>query len=112
LHWAEKAVHQRDAHLGYQTLRGMCLSRVARHREAVEVLETAYRGTPRDNNGRTSLNRYFAAMSYHQLGDTEKAKECYEDALKLPKSGTLYGLDLSELARAEYEKVLNTKPEE
>jgi Tfp pilus assembly protein PilF len=74
----------------------------AGHREAVESLEKAYQ-----ERGARTLSRFFAAMNFHKLGDKQKARECYQEALKLPRIGSLPGLDFDRLTRAECDAVLN-----
>lgn len=99
----DKGVRQPDANVSFQTQRGVCLYRAEQYREAAATLDAAY-----EAKDRTILNRYFAAMSYHQLGDTERAKACFAEAAKLPQNIRVFGLgdDLPDRVRAEAEAVL------
>ncbi len=106
---ADKAIQQRDAHAGFHTLRGVCLYRLGRYREAAEVLEFASRGDGR----KSDMNRFFAAMTYHQLGEADKAKQYYAEALTMPQTSRKFGtIDLVNIMRAEAEAVFNTSNEE
>jgi tetratricopeptide (TPR) repeat protein len=98
LDFADQSTQHRDAHRGFHVLRGVCLYRLGRYREAAEALERTYVA-----EGRTAMNRFYAALSYHQLGDTDKAKKCYEEALKLPQVGGYVG----DAIRAEADALLN-----
>ncbi len=80
LEWADRSLQQTDVNWNFHTLRGICLYRLEHDREAVDLLEQAYL---KDSN-RTAWNRYYTALCYRRLGDAEKAKACYDHALKLP----------------------------
>lgn len=108
LEHAETAIQKRGAHNVYHTLYGVCLCRQGRHRETIEALECAYKGTPKDKGDHSAMNRFFAAMAYHRLGETAKAQSCYVLALKLPQPPPHPGLipNWIEAMRAEVEAVL------
>ena len=108
LEHAETAIQKRDANASFHTLHGVCLYRIGRHRDAIDVLERTYEVTVKTKEGPTAMNRFFAAMSYQCLGNPVKAKECYALALKLPQPTGHPGLipNWVELMRAEADAVL------
>jgi uncharacterized protein HemY len=108
LAYANQAIQKHDSHWGFQTTRGVCLYRAGNYQEAADVLQAAFQ-----KEGRNHMNRCFAAMSYQQLGEVDKAKQCYAEALKLASQQNRFGqLDLLKLVREEAEAVLNTSKEE
>jgi tetratricopeptide (TPR) repeat protein len=105
LQFAEKASQQGDSHQGFHVLRGVAMYRLGRHREAVETLERYYEG-----EGRSFLNRVYAALSFHQQGETSKAKECYEQALKLPPAHGQFADVINKDAQAVFGPVEGSVP--
>jgi len=52
--------------------------RLGRYRESVDQFSRAGAAW---KAGPTSCDQFFLAMSYHRLGETAKARECYERAI-------------------------------
>jgi len=102
------ALGKPDVNAGHHTLHGVCLCRLGRHREALDVLEGAFRGRDPSGEGQSAMNRFFAAMAYHNLGEAAKAQECYALAMKLPQPTPLPGLipDWVGQMRGEAERAL------
>jgi serine/threonine-protein kinase len=74
---AQKAVRQKPT-ANYVTTLGVAYYRVGKLREAIENLETATK-LP---GGHLGECRFFLAMAHAQLGDKEKAKQHYQQALQ------------------------------
>jgi WD40 repeat protein/serine/threonine protein kinase/tetratricopeptide (TPR) repeat protein len=72
---------------GYEPLRtvGAVQYRLGQYDEAVNTLTRAAAAT---KSGPAAYDQFFLAMTYHQLGETVKARECYERALAWRKKQT------------------------
>ncbi len=94
------------AHAGYRTIQGVALYRVGQYSEAAQMLEAA----AGEKGGYTPFNQFVLAMSWHKLGETDKAQRCYEAALEINTTSRLYLL-LHALLRAEAEALLEIEPQ-
>jgi tetratricopeptide (TPR) repeat protein len=103
LQLARLAVQQPDAHAAYRTILGAATYRAGKYLEAAQSLE----GAAREPEGHTPFNRFFLAMTWHKLGEADKARRCYQAALYLL---TPPGQPLERLLRAETEALLQIKP--
>jgi hypothetical protein len=57
---------------------GVVYYRLGRWDEAIETLQAAARG---NRDGLTAYDLFFLAMTYHQTGQADKARECYDQAV-------------------------------
>ncbi len=93
----------------YADTLGAAYYRGGNYAKAVEILSRAD-GLPKQTP--TAINRLFLAMSHHRLGEPEKARACYEQALASLKAQTKLPqpqIDLLNSLRAEAEAILNGK---
>jgi serine/threonine protein kinase/WD40 repeat protein len=74
---AERAVKRDQQKWAYQQTLGVVYYRAGRYRDAVSALETSLRTSGGQSDG---FDLYFLAMCHHHLGDTVKAKECFDRA--------------------------------
>jgi hypothetical protein len=91
---------------------GVVYYRLGRWDDAVETLRAAGRA---NRDGPTAFDLFFLAMTYHQTGQADKARECYEQAVRWWHARTkLQPSEVAELRaiRAEADAVLAGKPEE
>ena len=94
---AEKAVRSAPTNAVFRNTLGVIYYRTGRYREAVTLLRANL-----DSNQDWALacDLYFLAMSHQQLGESAKAKEYYDWAIRWPRSDPRYTADyLEELAR-------------
>jgi tetratricopeptide (TPR) repeat protein len=77
---AEKAVRLDSGKADYRNTLGVAYYRAGRYREAVEVLRVNLHDPRRDGDLATDL--YFLAMSYHRLGETTRARDYYDWAVR------------------------------
>jgi eukaryotic-like serine/threonine-protein kinase len=75
---AEKAVHLNPDPMYRNTL-GLAYYRAGRYREAVETLEPNLKDEP---DWALAYDLYFLAMSHHQLGESARARQFYDLALR------------------------------
>jgi hypothetical protein len=75
---AEKAV-QLDANAMYRNTLGLAYYRADRYREAVEALQPNLKDQV---DWALTYDLYFLAMSHHQLGDSARAREFYDLAVR------------------------------
>jgi WD40 repeat protein len=103
---AEKALRRAPGNAAYRNTLGVALYRAGRYREAAEALRANVQGKD-DRYLATDL--YFLAMSHHRLGETARARDFYDWAVRWTQvARDLPAGDLAELAafRAEAEEVL------
>jgi uncharacterized protein HemY len=90
---------------------GVVYYRLGRWQEAAETLEASGRV---NRDGPTAYDLFFLAMSYRQTGQQEKAKECYDRAVRWWRAQTrlplFEGAELRAI-RAEADAVLAGKAE-
>jgi uncharacterized protein HemY len=85
---------------------GVVYYRLGRWQEAVDTLEASARA---NRDGPTAYDLFFLAMSYRQTGQPEKARDCYDRALRRWHAQTgLQPIEVAELGaiRAEADAVL------
>ena len=103
---AEKAVRLSRGNAVYGNTLGVAYYRAGRYREAVQVLRT---NLAKQEDDALAFDLYFLAMSHHRLGDTARARDYYEWAVRWRRTqpGLSAGL-LEELAmfQAEAEALL------
>jgi tetratricopeptide (TPR) repeat protein len=102
---AQKAVEQAPDNRAYCHTLGVVYYRLVQYKEAVDALE---RGVKSNKDQATAFDLYFLAMCHHRLGDTGKAKECYDRAVAWQKQAKLTVQQVEELNafRAEADMVL------
>jgi len=106
---AEKAVELDRGNGRYRTTLGLAYYRAARYQEAVATLRPNLQ-SQEDTGLAFDLN--FLAMSYHRLGEAERASDCWNLAARLSQAQkNLSAEKLEELAacRAEAAEVLGVK---
>jgi Flp pilus assembly protein TadD len=74
---AEKAVLLDPCNWSYRNTLGVAYYRLGRWRQAADTLENATSLSGRQGN---AFDLFFLAMSYKHLGQTDRARECYERA--------------------------------
>jgi serine/threonine protein kinase/WD40 repeat protein len=103
---AEKAVHLDSANADYRNTLGVAYYRAGKYHEAVKVLRT---NLDKQADKALAFDLYFLAMSHHRLGDTARARDYYDWAVRWQQTqpGLLAG-HLEELAvfQAEAEELL------
>jgi WD40 repeat protein len=103
---AEKAVRLASKATIYRNTLGVAYYRVGRYREAVEVLRP---NVEKQEDWALAYDLYFLAMSHHRLGETARARDYYDWAVRwVALQHDLKPENLEELAafRAEAEKLL------
>jgi tetratricopeptide (TPR) repeat protein len=107
---AEKAVRLAPEAAGYRNTLGVAYYRAGRLRETVETLQPNLK---RQQDGSLAFDLYFLAMGYHRLGETVRARDYYDWAVRwvLAQRG-LSAERLEELTafRAEAEQLLGIDP--
>jgi tetratricopeptide (TPR) repeat protein len=86
---------------------GVAYYRTGRYREAVDVLRP---NLDRQGNGYLAFDLYPLAICHHHLGETAKARDCYDWAVRLARvQRPLTSEQVEELSefRAEAEKLLD-----
>ena len=106
---AEKAVRLAGKETLHQNTLGVAYYRARRYREAVDVLRPNIDKEPEKY---WAFDLYFLAMSYHRLGESERAKDYLAWAVRW--SGENRGLQASQIEelkefRVEAEELLNAK---
>ena len=107
---AQKAVELAPERWAYCHTLGVVHYRLGRHKEAVAALQ---RGIKNNKDQATAFDLYFLAMCHHRLGDTVKARGCFDQAVAWQNQAKLTAPQVEELNafRAEAETLLNeTKP--
>jgi tetratricopeptide (TPR) repeat protein len=103
---AEKAVRLASGRAILQNTLGLAYYRAGRYREAVDVLRP---NLARQPIGSLAYDLYFLAMSHHRLGETARARDYYDWAVRwIEVQGGLSTHSLEELSmfRAEAEELL------
>jgi tetratricopeptide (TPR) repeat protein len=106
---AEKAVRLGPASATYANTLGVAYYRAGRYREAADTFRS---NLARQEDSALAFDLYFLAMSYHKLGETARARDCYDWAVRW--SRTQQGLtadqreELTEF-RAEARELLKIK---
>ena len=105
----EKAVRLAGKETLHQNTLGVAYYRAGRYREAVDVLRPNIDKEPEKY---WAFDLYFLAMSYHRLGESERAKDYLAWAVRW--SGENRGLQASQIEelkefRVEAEELLNAK---
>jgi len=106
---AEKAVSLAPENAIYRNTLGLAYYRVDRCREAVDTLRPKLAS---QEDWCLAFDLYFLAMSYQRLGETERAKDYYDWAVRWTGTQTkMSPAHLEELQsfRAEAERVMNEK---
>ncbi len=76
---AEKAVRLAPSNAIYRNTLGVAYYRAGRCREAVEVLRP---NVDKQADKLLAHDLYFLAMSHHRLGETARARDCYDWAVR------------------------------
>jgi Tfp pilus assembly protein PilF len=102
---AELAVRLSPEVASYRNTLGVALCRLGRHRESAIELETSLAAQPRDF---APFDLFFLAICHWRLGDSGRAKACFERALRLQGDAHLSPGQAEELRtiRGEVEDVL------
>jgi eukaryotic-like serine/threonine-protein kinase len=102
---ARKAVALAPAVAAYRNTLGIALNRLWRDQEATVELEKSLASAP---PSQAPFDLFFLATSYHRLGNSVRAKDCYERALCLEKDARLSQREREELQtfRLEAEDLL------
>src|SRR5262245_17583002 len=103
---AEKAVRLAPATLLYRTTLGLAYYRAGRYREAVDLLR---RNLDSQGDWTLAFDLYVLAMSHHSLGETARARDYYDFAVRWAQlQRGLQAPNQQELTafRAEAEEVL------
>ena len=82
---AEKAVRLAAGNAVYRNTLGVAYYRAGRYREAVEVLRPNLE-TQEDST--LAYDLYFLAMSHHRMGETARARDYYDCAVRWSSRGT------------------------
>jgi tetratricopeptide (TPR) repeat protein len=107
--YAERAVKLAPTNGHYHNTLGLALYRAERYRDAITPLEASLKGNSGSTDG---FDLFFLAMCYAKLGESEKAKECFDRAVKwVEGQRSLQPRWAEELKmfRAEAEEVLGKK---
>ena len=108
----EKAVVAPENPYRVHTTYGAACYRLGRYDEAIEQLLKAAEFAQQQP---AAFNLFFLAMSYHASGQTEKAKECYADAIQWWEDHPELApgqIDTLERLKAEADEVLSTDDQE
>jgi tetratricopeptide (TPR) repeat protein len=108
---AEKAVRLAPENPDYRNTLGVAYYRAGRYREAVETLRP---NLEHQEDGALAFDLYFLAMSHHRLGETARARDYYDWAVRWTRvQPGLAAEQLEELTviRAEAEELLKQEPE-
>ena len=103
---AEKAVRLEPGSATYRNTLGVAYYRAGRYREAVETLRPNLEG---QEDGGLAFDLYFLAMSHHRLGETARARDYYDWAVRwVQVQRDLDAVPLDELTafRVETEELL------
>jgi Tfp pilus assembly protein PilF len=102
---AQLAVRLSPEVASYRNTLGVALCRLGRHRESAIELETSLAAQPRDF---APFDLFFLAICHWRLGDSGRAKACFERALRLQADAHLPPGQAEELRtiRGEVEDVL------
>jgi hypothetical protein len=76
---AEKAVRLTSGSALYRNTLGVAYYRAGRYREAVELLRP---NVEKEEDGALAYDLYFLAMSYHRLGETARARDYFDWAVR------------------------------
>jgi eukaryotic-like serine/threonine-protein kinase len=101
---AEKAVRLNPGNANYRNTLGVAYYRAGRYREAVDTLRP---NLDKQEEWGLAFDLYFLAMSYHRLGETARARDFYDWAVRWPRSdprlkpGHLKELDMFRAEAAE-----------
>jgi hypothetical protein len=109
---AEKAVRLGGGDANIRNTLGVAYYRAGRWREAVEVLRPNLQIRA---DGTLAFDLYFLAMSYYRLGETARARDYFDWAVRWPQAQQgLVGVCLEELDafRAEAEELLGIDPKQ
>jgi serine/threonine protein kinase/WD40 repeat protein len=102
---AEKAVRLESGNASYRNTLGVAYYRAGRYREAVEVLRPNLEDQADE---RLASDLYFLAMSYQRQGETARARDYYDWAVRWTRAGRSLSEQDAEF-RAEAEEVLGIK---
>jgi tetratricopeptide (TPR) repeat protein len=80
---AEKAVRLAPDNAVFRNTLGVAYYRAGRHREAAEVLRP---NLDSRENWALAFDLYFLAMSHHHLGETVRARDYYDWAVRWPRT--------------------------
>jgi tetratricopeptide (TPR) repeat protein len=107
---ALQAVDREPNNWDYHNTLGVTYYRLGKWERALDVLQPAARAKDRGSSAAWDL--YFMAMSYQRLGKTDKARNCYDQALELEHKSQLRPDQVAELQkfRSEAESVLGLNP--
>jgi WD40 repeat protein len=106
---AEKAVRLESANTLYRNTLAVAYYRAGRYREAVAILRP---NIEKQADRALAYDLYFLAMSHHRLGETERARDCFDWAVRwLSTQKDLSPDQLEELSaiRAEAEELLSSQ---
>jgi eukaryotic-like serine/threonine-protein kinase len=106
---AEKALRLEPENTLYRNTLGVAYYRAGRYREAVEILEI---NLAKQKDWALSFDLYFLAMGYHRLGETVRARDYFDWAVRWTKAqNDLPAGQTEELTafQAEAEEVLDVK---
>jgi uncharacterized protein HemY len=106
---AEEAAGQEPENAYYRNTLGVAYYRAGRYREAVDVLRP---NVAKKMGWGLAIDLYVLAMSYHHLGETARARDHYDWAVRwVAAQRNLKPKTLDELAafRAEADKVLGSE---
>jgi serine/threonine protein kinase/WD40 repeat protein len=106
---AEKAAELEPGHAGYRNTLGLAYYRAGRYREAVDVLRPNVQMAA---DWDLALDLYVLAMCYHRLGETARARDYHDWAVRwVSARRDITPKALAELAdfRAEADKVLGSE---
>ena len=109
---AEKAVRLDSASANCRNTLGVAYYRAGRYREAVQTLRP---NVDRQDDKGLAFDLYFLAMSHHHLGETARARDYYDWAVRWPRTHpgltaghleelTLFRAEAAELLRIETKK--------
>jgi tetratricopeptide (TPR) repeat protein len=106
---AEKAVGLKPGDAMYRNTLGLANYRAGRYREAVETLRP---NLDKQAEWALAFDLYFLAMSYHRLGETTRARDYYDWAVRWPRTDPRLKpayLEELDMFRAEAAELLGIK---